>query len=125
LIIHLDTSFLIRALVRGSVEDDKIRTWLTESMPFAISSVVWAEFLCGPLTTAQLQIVQLVAGEPEPFSAQNAATAARLYNDTGRRRGSLLDCMVAAAALDADAQLATCNARDFQRFAEFGLVLVK
>lgn len=36
--IHLDTSFLIRALVRGSVEDNSLRAWLHAGERLAMST---------------------------------------------------------------------------------------
>ena len=47
--IQLDTSFLIRALVSGSDEDMRLRGWIGDGVPIAMSAVAWAEFLCGPL----------------------------------------------------------------------------
>jgi predicted nucleic acid-binding protein len=52
-----------------------------------------------------------------------AERAAHLFNDTGRRRGSLLDCLVAAAAIAAGAELATANPRAVERFRGAGLDL--
>ena len=47
--IHLDTSFLIRALARGLPEDRRLRGWLRSQEPLGMSSISWAEFLCGPV----------------------------------------------------------------------------
>jgi len=46
-----------------------------------------------------------------------------LFNRAGRRRGSLLDCMIAAIALRAGAALATANQADFRRLRAAGLRL--
>ena len=51
--------------------------------------------------------------------------AARRFNETGRRRGSLIDCMIAATALRAREPLATSNAADFRRFATYGLAVLE
>jgi predicted nucleic acid-binding protein len=55
-VIHLDTSFLIRALARHSAEDRHLRRWLAEGEPLAVSAVGWAEFLCGPVDAAQVDL---------------------------------------------------------------------
>lgn len=119
--IQLDTSFLIRALVSGTPEDGLLRRWLRDRTPLAVSAVVWTEFLCGPLRARGIQLAARVAGEVLPYGADEAAVAAELFNRTGRRRGSLVDCMVAASALCRDAALATANRVDFRRFEARGL----
>jgi predicted nucleic acid-binding protein len=122
-LIHLDTSFLIRALARGSLEDRRLRSWLRTGGDLGMSAIAWAEFLCGPISSPALELAGRVVGEPAAFTADDAVLAARLFEDTGRRRGSLADCMIAAAALRAGASLATSNPRDFARFAGAGLAL--
>lgn len=121
--IHLDTSFLIHALVPRSVEERRLRIWLRRRETVRISAVAWAEFLCGPVTPLVIEEVAEMTGEPEPFGAVDAMVAAELFNTGGRRRGSLSDCMIAAAALNAGAMLATSNRPDFRRFATYGLTL--
>ena len=121
--IHLDTSFLILALARGSREDQRLRAWLRAGEQLGIGAIGWAEFLCGPVGYAPLELAGRIVGEPAAFTAADAALAARLFNDTGRRRGSLADCMIAATAIQAGASLATANPRDFARFTGTGLVL--
>ena len=121
--IHLDTSFLIGALVAGSAEDGRIREWLKAAQPLGMSAIAWAEFLCGPLTDRQIDLAARLVPERAPFLDQDAELAARLFNGSGRRRGSFTDCMIAAAALRARADLATHNTSDFRRFSDFGLRL--
>ena len=123
--IHLDTSFLIRGLVRGSAEDRALRGWLRGGEPLGMSVVAWAELLCGPLDGAQREMAEAIVSERAPFLEADAAEAARLFNESGRRRGSLMDCMIAAAALRANAPLATANVSDFRRLAPGGLTLWK
>ena len=53
-----------------------------------------------------------------------ARVAAQLFNDTGRRRGTMVDCMVAATAMSEQAALATTNHPDFRRFETLGLEIL-
>ena len=122
--IHLDTSFLIRALAFGSAEDRRLRAWLGEGMRVGISAACWAEFLCGPVQTSDLDLAARIVPDPTPFTAVDAASTASLFNVGGRRRGSFVDCMIAAIALRAGASLATANAADFRRFEPAGLKIV-
>jgi predicted nucleic acid-binding protein len=61
-------------------------------------------------------------GVPLPFTVDDAATAAFLFNLGGRRRGSLPDCMIAATAIRFGAVLATTDG-DFRRYERAGLML--
>ena len=121
--IQLDTSFLIRALTHGSPEDRRLRGWVEAGEPLSMSAVAWAELLCGPLTPDELEFAGEVVGQRHNFTEEQAAIAARLFNESGRRRGSLPDCMIAAAALFYGAALATANEADFLRLENSGLTL--
>ena len=123
--VHLDTSFLIRALVPGSAESGALRRWLREGRSIAISTIVWAEFLCGPLESHVAGLARRVARTHVPLETDQAATAALLFNETGRRRGSFQDCLVAATAIAAGAPLATIDRNDFRRFVDAGLELAE
>jgi predicted nucleic acid-binding protein len=122
-VIQLDTSFLIHALVPGSAEDRRLRGWVRDEQTIGISALAWAEFVCGPVTPPVIDIAARLLGEPLPFNAAEATLAARLFNETGRRRGSLMDCMIAATALHAGDAIATANRGDFKRFEKLGLSL--
>ena len=121
--MHLDTSFLIRALVRGAREDLLLRHWIKQEEAIAMAGIAWTEFLCGPVSAAAIETAAQLLGEPVPFGALEAPTAAHLFNESGRRRGSLLDCMIAATAIENDAALATANRADFTRLQSLGLRL--
>ena len=123
--IHLDTSFLIRSLVAGSREDARLRVWLSGGEPLGISSIAWSEFLCGPVRPEAVELVSRIVATPVAFTAESAHVAARLFNLGGRRRGSFVDCMVAAVAVGAEASLATTNPGDFSRFKAAGLALAE
>ena len=119
--IHLDTRFLIRALVPDSREDRKLREWLRADEPLGMSCVGWAEFLGGPVERRHFELALDIVGEPDPFDRRDAELAAGLFNRSGRRRGTLSDCMIAASALRAGGSLATANVDAFRRFASAGL----
>ncbi|MCY4613752.1 MAG: PIN domain-containing protein [Nitrospira sp.] len=122
--IHLDTSFLILALNVGTPEDRKLREWVGAGETLSMGTVAWTEFLCGPLDESEIALADQIVGQRSDFTSDHAAIAARLFNESGRRRGSLIDCMIAAAALADGAPIATRNVADFRRFQEFGLKVV-
>ena len=122
--VHLDTSFLIRALVRGSPEDALLREWLDEGETLRMSAIAWTEFLCGPIRAVDQKLAGQVVGGRVAFTDDQADVAARLFNDSGRRRGSMFDCMIAAAALAERAAVATANPADFERFAPSGVDVI-
>ena len=122
--LHLDTSFLINSLVPGSSEGILLRGWLRDGASIEISSIGWAEFLCGPLDSSDIQLASRVVSTTVSFMAEDAVLSASLFNDSGRRRGSLTDCRIAATAVRADASLATSNPADFGRFETMGLSIV-
>jgi predicted nucleic acid-binding protein len=121
--IHLDTSFLIRALDPTYPESAKLSGWLRDRRTLAVSALAWGEFLCGPLAEAEASAARRVAPIHVPVGTEEAAEAARLFNHAGRRRNSFSDCIIAASAILAGAALATANHGDFERFADAGLVL--
>jgi len=122
-LILLDMSFLTRALVAGSAEDRQLRRWLADKEPIGISSIGWAEFLCGPVEPAMIETVMRFVTVRAAFDENDVLLAARLFNGSGRRRGSLAECMIAAAAIRAGAALATVNVSNFRRFRSAGLEL--
>lgn len=123
--IHLDTSYLIRALVPGSVEALQMREWIRSGLTLTASTIVWGEFLCGPVGEEEKVLAGRILRRLVPLDVDEAATAARLFNRTGRRRGSFQDCLVAATALEAAARLATAERVGFSRFRSEGLRLLE
>lgn len=88
-----------------------------------MSSVAWTEFLCGPLGSIERELADRFIEGRRDFTQDHAAVAARLFNESGRRRALIVDCMIGAAALADGAAVATSNRGDFDRFAAAGLVL--
>lgn len=125
LAVHLDTSFLIRALVPGSEESTGLLGWLGERRPVAVSAFTWGEFLCGPLDDADEATARRIAHRHVPVGTEEVTQAARLFNLGGRRRGTFRDCIIAGTAMLAGAELATSNVRVFERFVEAGLELAE
>ena len=112
--IHLDTNYLIGLLVKGSPQARDVDGWLAAGQALGASSIVWTEFLNGPV--APLEITRTAAvlqSNIIPFGQSEAVLVADLFNKTGRKRGSRFDCLIAATAILAKAELATVNQSDF------------
>lgn len=121
--VHLDTNFLIQILVAGSASHAQFSAWLSVQEVVNVSTIAWAEFLCGPMDATGEALAKQIFPQPEPFLSTDAALAARLFNQSGRRSRSLPDSMIAAVAMRCGAKLATLNAVDFQPLTTQGLVL--
>lgn len=121
--IQFDTNFLIAATVSGSPAHQQVLRWAGSGASFGISTVAWAEYLCGPLDPTDEMLARQLFAQPEPFHAADAELAAHLFNQTGRRSRSLADCMIAAVAIRTGADVATVNVADFTLFLPFGLKL--
>jgi predicted nucleic acid-binding protein len=122
--IHLDTNFLIQALIPNSSCSVKLESWLGANENIGISTIAWSEFVCGPLSANDLTLSRLMIRRTEPFVRADAEKAAELFNLTGRRSRTLADCQIAAVALRCGAKVATTNSRDFTPFEKFGLQLI-
>lgn len=124
--ILLDTNYLIRTLVPGSIESGKVLEWFQGGEELCTSSVAWYEFLCGPVDHEGVLIVKAILSERIlPFTADMAAESSRLFNAIDRKRALRVDAMIAAGAIVANAELATDNTTDFEQFVCHGLRLVR
>jgi len=123
-VICLDTNYLIRCLEDGSEEANRITDWYRRGERLIAPMPAWYEFLCGPITAEQEEIVRAFLAEVIPFHEEQAREASRLLNATGRKRGLRVDAMIAATAIVSGARLATGNRNDFAPFLEHGLELV-
>jgi predicted nucleic acid-binding protein len=122
--IHLDTNYLIGLLVKGSPEALHAEAWLANKQQLAASAIAWTEFLNGPVTSGDVTHVEaILESRIVPFGKPEAVLAADLFNKAGRRRGSRFDCLIAATAIHAQAEIATANQRDFTSFVPHGLNL--
>ena len=121
--IHLDTSFLIRILNPDAPETRMLET-MDPDESIVVSALAWAEFQCGPIKPAEQELATRIVDSYRDFTIEHAGVAARLFNESGRRRGSLPDCGIAAVAIHEGARLATANVTDFRRFENAGLKLI-
>jgi predicted nucleic acid-binding protein len=121
--VHCDTNFVIQATVAGSPAHAQFTAWASASEAANVSTIAWAEFLCGPMDATAEVLARQIFPHPEPFLPTDAVLAATLFNQTGRRSRTLADCMIAAVAIRCGAKLATLNAGDFQPLTRHGLVL--
>jgi predicted nucleic acid-binding protein len=122
--IHLDTNYLIGLLVKGSPQAQDVDGWLATGQTLAASAIAWTEFLNGPVTPLEVSRVEAVLqSRIISFGQPEATLAAQLFNKTGRRRGSRFDCLIAATAILAQAEVATVNQSDFKVFVPHGLKL--
>jgi predicted nucleic acid-binding protein len=122
--IHLDTNFLIGLLVKGSSQSQDVDGWLADGQTLATSAIAWTEFLNGPVTPLEVsQVRAILQSRIIPFGQPEAVLAAQLFNQTGRKRGSRFDCLIAATAILVQAEIATVNQPDFKVFLAHGLIL--
>lgn len=122
--IHLDTNFLVAMEDPTSKAAVMLRSWLEHSEDINTSALAWAEYLCGPLSESEFRAASTILPQPEPLIGEDAEVASKLFNFCGRRRGSFVDCMIAAIAIRQKAQLVTMNTQDFIPFEPFGLKLL-
>ena len=121
--IDLDANFLVDAFLPQTSSARIIDRWIHGGERLNISSIAWAEFLCGPVEADDARAARSILTAIEPLRDVDAEHAAELFNATGRRNRSLADCMIAASAIRRRARLATLDETDFARFRGFGLKL--
>jgi predicted nucleic acid-binding protein len=122
--ILLDTNYLIRILVNGSEEADQAVFWF-ETTELCTSTVVWYEFLSGPVDAEGVEVIQaLLRDRILPYNATQAAESARLFEATGRMRWLRVTSMIAASAIISNVTLATKDTDDFRTFVPFGLKML-
>jgi predicted nucleic acid-binding protein len=119
----LDTNVLIALEQPGGEADRRVRAWLAEGERMGVCTLVWTEYLCGPLPPAKIAAADALFRWKEPFAVADTQLAAFLFNAAGRRRGTILDAMIAAVAIRCQAEFFTFNRSDFSPFVAYGLKL--
>src|SRR5579859_8297685 len=97
--IHLDTNFLVDATVSGSRAHADFRAWSAAGESFGVSTIAWAEYLCGPLDPQAEAMAKRIFPSAESLLTSDSVMAADLFNKTGRRSRSLAACLIAAVAI--------------------------
>jgi predicted nucleic acid-binding protein len=124
MILQLDTSALIDSLTGPRRSLDVLAGLIQDGHRLQVSTIVLFEWWRGPRTRAELAAQEelLPAEAIVPFTAEEAALAARLYRSVARPRGREIDLAIAACALVNRARFWTLNPRDFDDVP--GLILV-
>ncbi len=122
--IHLDTNILIATTINDRLVMEKLAHLSREGISLGTSTIAWAEFCNGPLSPRERQRTEAIVRDHFlEFTQEDAQFSAELFNAGGRRRGSNVDCMIAASAITRKHALLTKNTKDFTRFESQGLVL--
>ena len=74
--VHLDTNYIVGAVRKGSPQVAQIDAWEMAGVTLAVSTMAWAEFLCGPLTPGEVDVTAGLLGRPLPITAADAAKGA-------------------------------------------------
>jgi len=114
-VVHLDTSALVDALTGPRRSAGTLRRIVEQGDRVQLSSFVLYEWLRGPRSPAELADQELLfpRNDAIPFTADEAAAAARLYAAVRRARGREIDLAIAACAITHGASLWTLNPDDF------------
>lgn len=123
--MFVDTGIMIRGVWRSTAEHQALERMLNEREELFASAIAWAEFTCGKNAVRgpqEVAHVRSLLSEVVPASEEEADLAAELYNQTGRRKGTLPDCMIAATAILRKEPLLTID-EGFKVFEALGLEL--
>ena len=122
--IHFDTNALIY-LPQWAKDGHPVVKRIVAGEPAAVCSVVWCEYLYGPLADDEAALARaFLQGRIQPVTEEDAQLAAELFNATGRKRTHRIDTLIAACAIRANAEFVTANVADFQPLTVHGLRLV-
>ncbi|MBS0456036.1 MAG: type II toxin-antitoxin system VapC family toxin [Proteobacteria bacterium] len=122
--IHFDTNALVY-LPQWAKEVHPIIERIVAGESAAVCSVVWYEYLRGPLAKEEAALAHaFVQGRILAVTEADAQLAAALFNTTGRKRTHRTDTLIAACAIRAGAEFVTANAVDFRPLTAHGLRLV-
>lgn len=112
---HLDTDFLVRAVLGAGRERDVLVRISGERCEIEMSALAWYEFCRGPRTPEQLAVARshLEADGVVAWGEDIAERAADVFRRLGSPRKRAFDVAIAAAAISREARLLTGNLRDY------------
>jgi predicted nucleic acid-binding protein len=120
--LHLDTNALIALSDPSHPLFLRIERHLEDGWTAGTDAVAWHEYVRGPLLAEDRErVLLIIENRVSALTRDIAERAAVLFNVTGRRRASTANCLIAAACLEADAELVTDNASDFAVFTRHGM----
>ena len=113
--VHLDTDFLVRALSNSGPERERLFQLASSSQVIEMSAIAWYEFCRGPRTPEQLAVARgfLAVDGVIPFSESISAAAGEVFRQLGSPRRRAADIAIGVTAALRDAELLSCNERDF------------
>jgi predicted nucleic acid-binding protein len=130
----LDADWLIAAAElyhdHHAEADEAVKRWLMDDHQIATSAIAWSEFLTGKRKRRSvddaMRCENVLNGGIMEFGRAEAEIAADLFNQIGRPPAKRMrrDCLIAAGAIVAYAELATFNIDDMKRFVPYGLRIV-
>lgn len=122
--IHLDTNLLIAATDPADLHVPVYIAVLDKGLPMGASACAWTEYHSRPVDPqTEKLLLQMLRGGIVPFDEETAILAGELFFQTGSKRRTRMDCMIAATAIRAGAELATTDPEDFAAFVPYGLKL--
>lgn len=123
--LHLDTNALIALADPNLPLFQMARARIAAGDVPAASAVAWHEFVRGSMSKRDTTRAGIWLDEKiVPMDRDAAERAALLFRETGSRRSSTADCLIAATAIQWGAVLLTANRDDFVRFERHGLKLL-
>lgn len=112
---HLDTDFLVKALMSSGPERTLLRELSDSPVEIEMSALAWYEFCRGPRLPQQEAVARnyLEAEGVIDFDESSATLAADIFRRLGSPRRRAADVAIAAVAISRDARLLTGNVRDY------------
>jgi predicted nucleic acid-binding protein len=124
--IILDTNALIALSDSEHVLFHIIEGAVKSAAQASTCAIAWHEYVRGPLLDKdRTRALRIIENRIHALGLKDAELAATLFNQTGRRKGSSADCLIAAVAIRIKAEFLTWNLEDFRLFIPHGLRLIE